>query len=123
MTHERTGDVHALEVLVRAIKISASMSFCFRWANWKIWVNLVAVGHRQETTRHILRIIWVVTVRLELPQWALVRYKPRRVRLFFHCCGLCIVSEALARIIYVRMRQPLPLEQVRPVALELSRQQ
>ena len=102
---QRTGNVHALEVLVQAIRISASNAFCFCWADWLIGVNLVAKGHRQEPTRHILGIVGVVTVRLELPQGALVRHKSCRIRLLFRYHSLSIVSEALTRIIYVRIPQ------------------
>lgn len=104
-------------------RVSAGGPFCFRGADGLIWVNLMAVGHGQEATGHFLRIVGVVTIRLELPQRALIRHESRRVQLFFYDHGLPIVSDAFARIKYVRNPPPLAPRQVRPVALGLSRQQ
>ena len=54
----------------------------------------MAECHRQETVGHILRIIGVVAVRLELPQWALIRDEPGRIWFFLHHYGLLTVSGA-----------------------------
>ena len=59
---QRTSDNRVPEMLCRAVSVSASATFYLGLAEWCIRVYLVAKCRGQETSRHILQIIWMIAI-------------------------------------------------------------
>ena len=92
----RTSDTHAPEMLVGAFGVVARSACRFKRTQRLFIINLVTVGHGQESTIDVLRKVGMVTIRLEHAKGTFIGSKDRRLRLFLED-GHLMLSAGISR--------------------------
>ena len=70
---QRTTQAHASEMLTVARTVVTYTPSGFITTYWHIWLDVMTERHRAKTPRNFRDIIWMIAIRFELFQRALIR--------------------------------------------------
>lgn len=82
-------------MLARAVGIIANGTRHLDRTEFFIWVDLMTISHRQETTGNLFGEVRMVAVRLEQSEWTLIRHELRKFGLVVRCRHLRKSAELL----------------------------